>query len=343
MVDQALKSFEDDELLGNYEILSRLRIITVFPPKDLQPADGDYSELNLVDGFEGTIHISNVLIDNILSPQAGMFGRVKKILSQLTSDHNTLPQNVKTLLNGLVSLQNGADAAEQNCGIDIIYVLSASKKYTRSSAVFSDFPDLFEGTPVGNNGGQGYSVQINPEKPDIQKVVMPRAYNQATAHKQGAAKQMMHEDFCKVPGRVAVNVLSARQKTFIHEFAHAMSSALNGAIADEYADNIQVQGANRENYVHHEIFYINRRERQDPDPVNGEYIPVPQRFMLFNSTQYLSDLTHPSAKENWRGYFPERIDPTIPCIMDRSAGRYRFDKLISAFIYDRLSAKFNRK
>lgn len=342
MVDQALKSFEDDELLGNDEIWSRLRVITVFPPQALRLTKNDFSDLNLADGFEGTFTISNVIIDNILSPQEGMFDSVKKILLKLAEQSASLPQKTNKLIKELIPPENEGADAEVKCGIDVIFVLSASKKYTRSSAVFSDYPDIFS-DDINSNNGQNYTLQINPEKPAYQKVVLPKLYNDAEESTFSPERILQHEYFCRVPGRVAINVLSARQKTFIHEFAHAMSSAVNGAIADEYADNINVQGEDHKNYVHHELFYINRRERQNPDRARGEYIPVPKRFMIFNGSQYYSDLCHPSARENWRGYFPETIDPTIPCIMDRSAGCYRFDKLITSFMYDRLSAKLNRQ
>ena len=44
----------------------------------------------------------------------------------------------------------------------------------------------------------------------------------------------IHDYYTNHPGRVALNVLEASSKTYVHEFAHAMSSNIHGAIVDEY-------------------------------------------------------------------------------------------------------------
>ena len=49
-----------------------------------------------------------------------------------------------------------------------------------------------------------------------------------------------------------------------------------------------------------------------------------------------------SAEENWRGYFAKRLHLDIGCTMDSTFGRYHFDKLICAFMYDRLMTKVYR-
>ena len=68
-------------------------------------------------------------------------------------------------------------------------------------------------------------------------------------------------------------------------------------------------------------------------------IDIPKDFATYNHIQYFADRDHPSARENWFGFFPLREAKDIGCIMDRSIGRFQFDKLISAFMYDRLISK----
>ena len=60
---------------------------------------------------------------------------------------------------------------------------------------------------------------------------------------------------------------------------------------------------------------------------------------IYNNISYYSDRDHPSDRENWHGYYPLREEKHIGCTMDRTIGGYQFDKLISAFMYDRLFSK----
>jgi hypothetical protein len=129
----------------------------------------------------------------------------------------------------------------------------------------------------------------------------------------------------------------------VHEFAHAMSSAFNGAIVDEYADIILVENDEDNEAATIPMFYINRMERkQYMHGENGRFVAIPTFFTQFDKADFLSDLNHPSARENWHGYFPERIRPDIPCTMDKSEGMHEFDKLLHAFMYKRLAEKINR-
>ena len=86
-------------------------------------------------------------------------------------------------------------------------------------------------------------------------------------------------------------------------------------------------------------FYINRINRNK----NKKIVPVHRIFAKYNGNIYYSDRDHPSAREDWLGYFPERKNSFTACIMDRNYGAYRYDDLISNFMYDRLMAKINRK
>jgi len=163
------------------------------------------------------------------------------------------------------------------------------------------------------------------------------------------------------PGRVALSVIGANQRTFIHEFAHAMSSIKEdegGAITDEYADLFDLAEPKKgvidiqRNNLLRPDFYLNRRERRNP-AFPGELVPIPTGF-TFKTVRikskdvdkdvdvvFRSDLSHPSEQENWIGYFPDRPNPDVGCIMDRYQNYYRFDSLIGNFMYDRLIAKIN--
>jgi len=191
-----------------------------------------------------------------------------------------------------------------------------------------------------------------------------------------------HDKYAIVPGRVALNVLGANAHTYIHEFGHAMSSAINGAIVDEYFDKYHILKAGDDEkrkslsspefeskeetstvadempeplktgglynlddiFLEGDVrtpFYINRLEREQSE--NGMVKPIPKIFVRYNKIKiYYSDLAHPSSEENWEGYFPERQSSSECCTMDRDYGRYRFDKLLSDFMYDRLVTKVNR-
>ena len=150
----------------------------------------------------------------------------------------------------------------------------------------------------------------------------------------------IHEYYSVNPGRIALNVLGADQKTYIHEFAHAMSSAFHGAIVDEYFDSLEIDEDVESESPASPPFYVNRIERQPA--ATGKVVPIHRSFARLDGNDYLADRAHPSTKSNWRGYFPDRRIPSIPCTMDQSGHVHRFDELLGAFIYDRLLAKINR-
>ncbi len=140
-----------------------------------------------------------------------------------------------------------------------------------------------------------------------------------------------------------MNVLGATQKTFIHEFAHAMSHAENGAIVDEYYDEgvLFLDSSGKPEKGKKPIstmFSVNRLNK------SAGTVPVPKIFCNYHESSaekfvYASDRNHPSAQENWSGFYPERKESDVYCTMDRRYGRYQFDKLIADYMYDRLLHK----
>jgi hypothetical protein len=188
--------------------------------------------------------------------------------------------------------------------VDVIYFMTANVHYIRSSARPSE--GIIDGF-----GQEEYHYSSDPPPPNA---------------------KCLHEGLSQLPGMVALNVIYARQKTYIHEFAHAMAHAEHGAIFDEYYDT------DHENTT----FAINSVMKDQ-----GEFF-VDKRFAeyLFPKNKkgilYYSDRDHPSAEQNWRRQFPLRESKYIGCIMDRTIGDYQFDKLLSAFMYDRLISKIKR-
>lgn len=187
--------------------------------------------------------------------------------------------------------------------IDVIYIISANENYTRASAMYSDKPN-----------GKIYSSST----PKVLTVT--------------------HDKYTDAPGLVALNALTAWQKTYIHEFGHAMSAFQNGAIIDEYMDYNETSVEPSP-----ELQAVNRLERKVPnDPIPAPNHPIPSVFTEYKKFTYHSDRDHPSALETWKSYFPQRCSKYIYCTMDRTYGEYQFDPLISDFMYDRLMVKRNR-
>jgi len=223
--------------------------------------------------------------------------------------------------------------------VDVIYVLTASPSHDRSTARYSDFVETERGevplSRVASADMTGQAFDFSPD-PDGTKGTEITTEPRSTS-------DYRHDHYCWHPGRIALNVLSARHKTYVHEFAHAMSSAIHGAIVDEYADvfHIAKKTGNLDKLSGRTPpFYVNRIERHSRD--DGTFIPVHSVFAKYNGRVFQADRNHPSAEEGWLGYFPEKYCCSVPCTMDRSFGRYHFDALISTFMYERLCAKLNR-
>ncbi|GEM_PF-1494167 len=343
-VDLALSAFDRNEVLGRPEIWSRVRIITIF---DADLAKTDKKNLNqkgqewgLLEEFQQFAQQDGTELNNLLDCSKAMLGDKEN------------PGNFDRMLEKYQEKSNKKIARQD---IDIIFALSAHPTHDRSMAHFTDWV-YYDEDPKTPSRGENWSFtyDLDPYDNKITPAPLPATIKQgATAAKksrepeikkpQQLEKKTKHDQFTDFPGRVAVNVLSARQRTFVHEFGHAMSSAVHGAIVDEYFDEFFVENPNFKNVKvagGNIPFYVNRIERVKK--AKGCFVPVHHAFAEYNNTVFHSDLAHPSAEEDWLGYFPERHNPDVGCTMDRTYGRYRFDKLIACFMYDRIVSKLNR-
>jgi len=305
-VDRALASLEQDEVLGRPEIWSRIRVVTIFD----QQADAD-----LVEEFQRVNAVDEQVIDHIVGPRPHANFRI------------VIPEKLES---------------ENNINIDVVFAMTASHTHDRSSAYYADLDEINDVAKNQSNAGEPFLYN-----PDPDPVLQNQKGGEINVARCGTPPYFCsHDDFSERFGRVALSVFGARQKTFIHEFAHAMSSTSHGMICDEYTDPFFVHDECHHFHAPTEPapFYVNRIQRAKPaDPANlSKFIPVHEIFASFNGVIFHSDLAHPSAHEGWTGYFPERHSPGETCIMDREFGPYRFDKLISRFMYDRLVAKLNR-
>lgn len=333
-VDRAMFSLETDPVIGRPEIWSRVRVVTVFNPK-MKEQSGP--QVGLVEAMQTEIYDSagKKLDNNLLDPMLRLFPNVDYILQ---------------------NSQSKGGKIFQAHDFDIIYALTASATQTRSTAHFSDWIENDNVAELPNPAGRAgtpFSFEIDPEGTkeknkygflaDSRNTNYPPLYPDPIVDPNYKFRKL--HDFCAIwPGRIALNVLSARHKTYAHEFAHAMSSTFHGTIGDEYVDCFMIQqeeGTLECDHTPH--FFINRIDRNYETMNSAMPIPVPKLFAKYNGTRYAADMLHPSAHENWSGYFPEKYDRRTPCIMDRdTTGYYHFDELLSAFIYDRMMAKSMR-
>ncbi|MBN1478873.1 hypothetical protein EH223_14420 [candidate division KSB1 bacterium] len=323
-VDKALHSFEIDPVMGRPEIWSRIRVVAIFDPDLKNNIDSAGHAAFLLKAFEFQLTQNDVIQSaNILAPATNMWARFNSMTSNIAERMQAEQPHV---------LEDIQKVIEDT---DILFAFSANTDYIRSSALFADGKDkeldqkvTDEFTPftIAPHIGPNSEVRLNSSSLSLL-----------------AKREGKHEHGVLIPGKVALNVLTASRKTYIHEFAHAMSSAQNGSITDEYYDtwDIDVQLTLHPDNVDtaKSPFYVNRLERIR----NGGKIPaIPRTFVEYNGNIYQSDIHHPSGEENWLGYFPERTCCSDGCIMDRTYGSYQFDDLLSQFIYDRMMAKVNR-
>ncbi len=300
-VNRALRSFEDNEALGHPEIWSRVRVVVIFDDSLKTEAASDWA---LIEELQIPFVINDETIENILDPLPQMTARVSNLLQRYETRRGER----------LVRIED----------VDIIFGMSAWPNYIRSFAHFSDYREGQGGIPDRAGTGAGFHFEPAPNNGGGRPV---------------NANGLIHEFRVSEPGRVALSVVGANQRTFIHEFAHAMSSMINGAVADEYTDRILVIQEAKDLNTPRPL-YINQIER--PFHNSPRFNGVPKVFADYNGAVFHSDLAHPSAKEHWLGYFPDRPNPDVGCTMDRYFGHYRFDNLIGNFMYDRLTAKLNR-
>lgn len=308
-VEKALFSFERNEVLGRPEIWSRVRVIAIFD---------ETLDCALVEPFHGKLQIGEVIAENLATPTDEIWDIY----------HNNI----------LPDAQSTDDIPHQllNNETDVIFAITGSKDYTRSTALFSDY--RVERNPCNNN--KEFEFHLDPNGSKFGDLDLP------TCAEPNGLFEAEHEHYKEgIPGRVALNALDANLKSYIHEFAHAMSSYYHGRIVDEYFDNTQLveDPTNQTEQTPDRGFVpvsVNRIERSKPP--NSRVIPVHKIFARYEHTIYYSDREHPSSEENWVGYFPDRKTPYAACTMDRTYGDYRFDQLLSDFMYDRLIAKINR-
>jgi hypothetical protein len=274
-----------------------------------------WSHVRIITIFDDQYPINRGSQYGLVEANQQTFGINNQLIENLAEPIPNLYQNLQNIWADLqsrgVNLQ-GVNASD----VDVIFALSAVRENNRSTAQFS-------GGRLIDPGDVNYS------------------YN-------GTRPNYIHE--CLVnpyPGRVALNVIDARTKTYIHEFAHAMSHDCHGALIDEYFD-LAVVGGMPQPFVStfHTINRINRIDNLN-NPAPGATIP--QRMVDYDSYPltidnrvFWTDRQHPSCEENWTGYFAERPDMDIGCTMDSTFGRYHFDNLICAFMYDRLRSKVVR-
>ena len=323
-IDNALFSFETNEVLGRPEIWSQIRIIAIFDEKLATESGVDYA---LVQPYPEQVAFDGIVASNLLFPLDNMWKNYKNILKNCDAPHGFA--------------QNELDKIIEST--DVIFAMSASPHYNRSTALYTDFAQKSKPGKKNKNKFKFHldpdGTKLNPKKSDEDEIYLPNI-----AERDGKIRAE-HEEFAQVPGRVALNVLGANLKSYVHEFAHAMSSAKNGAIDDEYFDNKELIKKIRDEKKISKIyrpFYINRINRKRSSSNYTKIVPVHRIFAKYNGHIYYSDREHPSAREDWLGYFPDRKNTFTACIMDRNYGAYRFDELISNFMYDRLIAKINR-
>jgi len=204
-------------------------------------------------------------------------------------------------------ITNYVDRFEQD--VDVIFLISGSPKYIRSSAYFSHDE---------SKKGKSFEFTFTDDLTNFDK-------------------KRIHAFYPKTPGVVALSAWDDRLKTSVHEFAHAMSSIENGAIVDEYID-FETATVLENNMVNKRC----RASKNDPVPdVFAKYKPDgknPKGEII----QYFSDRDRRDKDPEWISYVPERRKPYVSCIMDIAYFGFRFDKLIFDFMYDRLLTKLNR-
>ena len=317
-VNQALVSFERDEIMGQPAIWSRIRVVAIFDPQLAEQDGGKYGMLREFPEDRYLDDSMEPIDNNLLSPRYDMADNLQNIFD----------------LNGYTGLSKE--------DVDVIFAVSASMTHDRAMSIFADLSDDMSTVPSLTPADyKDYDFDYDPydlkktDSPDsTQTAILDPVFSGSTGYRK------VHEYRPIIPGRVAINVHSARIKTYIHEFAHAMSSFWNGRIVDEYYDFMHDGPTDTGVHNPERAFTINRIQR-NAELMQTTYIPVHKEFARFEQFVYASDLNHLSAKENWISYFPERSDNKT-CTMDRSGDVYRFDQLISAFIYQRMQAKLYR-
>jgi hypothetical protein len=335
-VDDAMRCFENDAVLGHPDIWPKIRIATIFDERHTDFENDAQVAKHIIARPLEAIAIQDGVPqpDNIIEP-------VKDAREKIASELRNYPDE-----NSIKIEKQDEGKASYNeiikrilSDTDVYMILSASTQYIRPTAYPSSVEDLSD-----SNCGANFSFEIPGDL-----VINAKALCSKACHKTKLI-QSAHEKYAAVPGIAAINVLSATSKTYIHEFAHIMSAARTGAIVDEYYDDYcqdsktttaeSLQEEKASNAINRNAFYINKLERSVDG--NQKKRPIPRVFAIYNGCVYYSDREHPSEKEDWNHYFPARTNNQTSCIMDGYGLEFKFDDLLSQFMYDRLKAKVNR-
>jgi hypothetical protein len=194
------------------------------------------------------------------------------------------------------------DKTNDRPAVDVVFAVTASPTHTRSSALYTLDEESVK--------GPAFSLKYREAESGFER---------------------HHAPYARVPGLIAYSAWDNRLKTPLHEFAHAMSSTINGLIYDEYYDNIPKELTN--------LPLINKQNiGSSPD--------LPETFALYSylGGDYQSFRTDKAIIKpvDWQAFVPARSNPRLPCTMDRSGDQNRFDLMIEEFMHDRLQAKINR-
>ncbi len=329
--ERALQSLSQNHVVGAPEIWSKIRIVTVFHKlvpeerwEDVGMAQSYEAGLYEISGYEGegNIAIDGVSTDDLIDAAAHARDRYLYMLNAASKEFPTSTG------------ANGEDLdPEQLCReTDMLIILSAVPKYKRATAQFANWYEDDTMRPL--------QPDMNGEEFELEKVRLPEK-----------CEDPVHAFYFHNPGRMAVNVLEASFRTYIHEFGHAISDVDNGVIVDEYYDRFFIDNLPDKPSLNIRWFDVNRFSRKVDKDTGRILQPIPREFSEYRlklaakkepKTAFQSDIDHPSGKENWLGFFPARDNLDANCIMDRTGVRNRFDGLLSKFIYDRLWVKVNR-
>jgi hypothetical protein len=354
-VEKGLFSFDHNEILGRPEVWSQVRVITVF---DDSLAGESGVGHGLIGEFQEDIYTSaspsEPIDNNLLDPLKEMKRNVENILARICKTSGDIVEQhiIKTILENPVD-----DKKKQLKNVDVIYGLSASPTHDRSTAHYTDWMEIEDEDQdnriIPNRKGKPFSFDYDPcqnkklkEVDQNGKVTTGESTILVPKFNKETQLELVHEYDAKYPGRIALNVISAGDYTYIHEFSHAMSNVYHGAIVDEYVDYFAFEADEKKNQIQNPEawFYVNRVDRNRKLMMDkGIIIPIDKVFARYNCVDYYSDLAHPSAEEGWSGYFPERNPVSTTCMMDGPSWICRFDQLLRTFIYDRMMAKFVRK
>jgi hypothetical protein len=142
-----------------------------------------------------------------------------------------------------------------------------------------------------------------------------------------------HRRHTSIPGSAAISTLMDQSGlTSIHEFGHAASDNVNGAVLDLYNDNWWTG------------FIVNKKRRANATDA------IPAAFGTYDGTSYNSDQNRTTIgyPTTWRTYHAAPLDAARPNMMDNywlapsQVQACRFDGLTFEWFLDRLRAKILR-